>query len=123
MLRVATLALAACLCVATAAEARPEAAQPSLASAVATAKAHMVKRFSIGGLYSVRGARSARDPSWVVVTGYYRRPRARPNWWAAYLRPRGSAWRVVWSGRGFAASEPKVRAPCDIWPPLSEPSC
>lgn len=125
-LRVGAMAvLVACTGVTGAADARPTAPEPTLAAAAALAKTHVTKRFSIGGLYSVRARRSARDPSWAAVTGYYRRPPARgkPNWWAVYLRARGNSWKAVWSGRGFAASEPKVRAPCDIWPPLSEPSC
>lgn len=118
-----TAALVVGICGSSEARADRPQAGPSLATAVTTAKTHVAKRFSIGGLYSVRGRRSARNATWVVVTGYFRRPRARPNWWAAYLRSRGNGWSIVWSGRGFAAVEPQVRAPCDIWPPLSEPSC
>lgn len=124
-MRATRLAVLATMLVASVgfADSAPAASEPPVSAAVTKAKTHVAARFSVGGLYSVRGRRSSRDASWAVVTGYFRRPRARPNWWAVYLRARGGSWKVVWSGKGFAAAEPRVRAPCDIWPPLSEPSC
>jgi hypothetical protein len=96
---------------------------PTLATAVRIAKTHVVKRFRIGGLYSIRGKRSKRNATFAAVTGYYRRPARQPNTWVVYVRAREGRWRVYYSAIGVKALEPDIRVPCDIWPPFSEPSC
>jgi hypothetical protein len=97
---------------------------PSLAAAIRSAKAHVSKRFGIGGLHSVQGLRSKRNRTWAAVNGYYRKPRRQPDLWVVYLRVREGRWRVTYSGIGRRAIEPKVPGvPCDVWPPFSEPSC
>jgi hypothetical protein len=96
---------------------------PTLAGGVRLARAHVVKRYQIGGLYSVRAKRSKRNPTFAVVTGYYRRPARQPNTWVVYVRAREGRWRIYYSAIGVKALEPRIRVPCDIWPPFSEPSC
>jgi len=97
---------------------------PTLAAAKAVAKAHVAKRFGIGGL-SAQAFRSRRDPSFALVDGYYKRPTVKnaPNTWAVYLRARGGAWRVVFAGIASHTTPTKAAVPCDIWPPFSEPAC
>jgi hypothetical protein len=87
------------------------------------AEHHIVARFRISNLHGVFALRSKRNPRFALVSGHYRRPARRPDLWVVYLRVRGARWRVLYSGIGFRAVRPKVRVPCDIWPPFSEPSC
>lgn len=101
----------------------PSATQPTLARAVVVAKTYVTERFRISGFYSVRAKRSKRNPRYALVTGYYRRPQRQPNLWVVYLRVREGRWRIHYAGVGARAIEPKIRVPCDIWPPFSEPAC
>ena len=87
------------------------------------AKVHVRGRFGITGLHSVSALRSARNHKFALVAGHFRQPVRRPDLWVVYLRVRPGGWRITYAATGFRAIEPKVRVPCDIWPPFAEPSC
>jgi len=98
-------------------------ATPSLADATRLAKTRVTRRFHISGLHSLTSVRSKRNARFALVSGHYRRPARRPDAWVVYLRVTDQRWRIIYAAVGFRAFEPKVAVPCDIWPPLAEPSC
>jgi hypothetical protein len=101
--------------------------RPAPAAAVRTAKAYMIATRHVGGLQSIVGLRSARDPRWVLADGYYAKPRraAGPGMSAVWLFRRGSARVPRYAGLNGRALRPpaSLRVLCDLQPALSQPYC
>jgi hypothetical protein len=100
---------------------------PAPPAVVTMARAHVTKRFHIAGFRDVFSVRSRRAPSWVLVGGFYTRPKPAQGAgiWAVWLRYRGGRWIIRYAGINRRAVDPPVRigVPCDIQPAFSEPSC
>jgi hypothetical protein len=100
---------------------------PAPPAARAVAKAHVVARFHISGFRDLFSLRSRRASEWVLVGGFYTRPKTvhPPGMWAVWLRFQGGRWTVRHAGLNRRAIDPPVRigVPCDIQPAFSEPSC
>jgi hypothetical protein len=100
---------------------------PAPPAARNVAKTHVVKTFHVSGFRDIFSVRSRRAPSWVLVVGFYTRPKPAhpPGMWAVWLRFRNGRWIVRYAGLNRRAIDPPVRigAPCDIQPAFSEPSC
>lgn len=100
---------------------------PAPPTAVRIAKVHVTKRFHIAGFRDVFSVRSRRAPAWVLVGGFYARPKPAQGagTWAVWLRFRGGRWIVRYAGINRRGVDPPaaVGVPCDIRPAFSEPSC
>jgi hypothetical protein len=100
---------------------------PAPPAARAVAKAHVVARFHISGFRDLFSVRSRRAPSWVLVGGFYTRPKPAQGAgiWAVWLRFQNGRWVIRYAGINRRAVDPPaaLRVPCDIQPAFSEPSC